>query len=72
MPSTDSTPPHPPPRCPQLPFDPFSKQPKMSYKDGYQKQYFALDSFEGGARQLKDYAATLRMPCELRGDASVA
>lgn len=27
-------------------FDPFAPQPKMSYKDGYQKRYFVLDSFE--------------------------
>jgi phenylalanine-4-hydroxylase len=29
-----------------VPFDPFATQPKMSYKDGYQKRYFVLDSFE--------------------------
>jgi phenylalanine-4-hydroxylase len=29
-----------------VPFDPFAPQPKMSYKDGYQKRYFVLDSFE--------------------------
>jgi hypothetical protein len=29
-------------------FDPFSAQPKMSYKDGYQKRYFVLDSFQVG------------------------
>jgi hypothetical protein len=32
----------------------------MSYKDGYQKKYFVLDSFQEGARQLKEYAAHLR------------
>jgi phenylalanine-4-hydroxylase len=31
-----------------VPFDPFSPQPKMSYKDGYQKRYFVLDSFQVG------------------------
>lgn len=31
-----------------VPFDPFGAQPKMSYKDGYQKRYFVLDSFEVG------------------------
>jgi phenylalanine-4-hydroxylase len=30
------------------PFDPFKAQPKMSYKDGYQKRYFVLDSFQVG------------------------
>ena len=29
-----------------VPFDPFAKQPKMSYKDGFQRRYFVLDSFE--------------------------
>jgi hypothetical protein len=29
-----------------VPFDPSAPQPKMSYKDGYQKRYFVLDSFE--------------------------
>ena len=29
-----------------VPFDPFAPQPKMSYKDGYQKRYFVLESFE--------------------------
>lgn len=42
------------------PFDPFAPQPKMSYKDGYQKKYFVLDSFQEGARQLKEYAAHLK------------
>jgi len=31
-----------------LPFDPFTAQPKMSYKDGCQKKYFVLESFEVG------------------------
>jgi phenylalanine-4-hydroxylase len=43
-----------------VPFDPFATQPKMSYKDGYQKRYFVLDSFEAGLQQLRDYAATLK------------
>ena len=41
------------------PLDPFAPQPKMSYKDGYQKTYFVLDSFESGSKLLKDYAASL-------------
>ena len=40
--------------------DPYAKQPKMSYKDGYQKHYFALESFEGGAALLKEFAGTMR------------
>ena len=44
------------------PFDPFAKQPKMSYKDGYQKRYFVLNSFEDGAQQLKDYCASITSP----------
>jgi phenylalanine-4-hydroxylase len=42
------------------PLDPFKPQPKMSYKDGYQKKYFVLDSFESGLQQLRDYAAYLK------------
>jgi len=38
-----------------VPFDPFQKLPAMSYKDGYQKQYFVLESFEDGAEKLKVY-----------------
>jgi phenylalanine-4-hydroxylase len=38
------------------PFDPFSAQPKMSYKDGYQKRYFVLDSFQVGHRVVKVFA----------------
>jgi len=55
-----------------VPFDPFSKQPKMSYKDGYQQQYFVLESFEDGAAKIRDLAATLHLPESLRGDASQA
>ncbi len=47
------------------PFDPFQKQPKMSYKDGYQKRYFVLDSFHEGAEQLKAYCASLHLPDNL-------
>ena len=41
------------------PLDPWHKLPKMSYKDGYQKQYFCLDSFEEGAALLEGVAATI-------------
>ena len=44
------------------PFDPFQKQPKMSYKDGYQKGYFVLDSFEKGAQQLHEYCRAITPP----------
>lgn len=54
------------------PLDPFKPKPKMSYKDGYQKRYFVLQSFDQGAQLLRDYAAQLRLPEDLRGDASVA
>lgn len=40
-------------------FDPFTAQPKMSYKDGFQKGYFVLDSFERGAEQLMDYCKSI-------------
>eukprot|EP00195_Chlamydomonas_chlamydogama_P000269 CAMPEP_0202921848 /NCGR_PEP_ID=MMETSP1392-20130828/77612_1 /ASSEMBLY_ACC=CAM_ASM_000868 /TAXON_ID=225041 /ORGANISM="Chlamydomonas chlamydogama, Strain SAG 11-48b" /LENGTH=334 /DNA_ID=CAMNT_0049615447 /DNA_START=129 /DNA_END=1134 /DNA_ORIENTATION=- len=53
-------------------FDPFSPQPKMSYKDGYQRRYYVLDSFESGTAKLRQYATSIRLPEELRGDASVA
>lgn len=48
-------------------YDPFSKQPKMSYKDGYQTRYFVIDSFERGAQQLRDYCASLQkdLPSEV-------
>lgn len=45
-----------------LDFDPFSPQPKMSYKDGYQKQYFVLNSFQEGAQQLLDYCFSITDP----------
>jgi len=38
-----------------LPFDPFSKLPAMNYKDGYQKKYFVLESFDDGAERLRQY-----------------
>ena len=37
------------------PFDPFAKLPPMSYKDGYQKRYFVLESFADGAARIKEY-----------------
>ncbi|KAL3160002.1 hypothetical protein ABBQ38_010389 [Trebouxia sp. C0009 RCD-2024] len=43
-------------------FDPFVPQPKMSYKDGYQKQYFVLNSFQEGAKQLLDYCLSITDP----------
>lgn len=43
-----------------LPFDPFRPLPKMSYRDGFQKAYFVLPSFEEGVRLLRDYAAAVR------------
>ncbi|GBF97155.1 chloroplast phenylalanine hydroxylase [Raphidocelis subcapitata] len=43
-------------------FDPYAPQPKMSYKDGYQRRYFALDSFQEGARLLQRYAAAPAVP----------
>ena len=44
------------------PFNPFQKQPKMSYKDGYQKGYFVLESFEKGAEQLHEYCRAITPP----------
>lgn len=41
------------------PFDPFSRQPEFSYKDGYQTSYIALESFEDGAKKFKQYANTI-------------
>lgn len=50
------------------PFDPFQKQPKMSYNEGYQKEYAVLESFEDGAARLRDYCRTLHvdLPEEVR------
>ena len=42
-----------------VPLDPYIPQPKMSYKDGFQQRYFALQSFKAGADLLEDYAASL-------------
>lgn len=44
------------------PFDPFAKQPKMSYKDGFQQRYFLLESFEDGAAKLRAYCDSLHLP----------
>lgn len=41
-------------------FDPFSKLPKMSYKDGYQRKYFVLESFQDGAAKLKEFCAHIQ------------
>ena len=38
------------------PLDPWAKQPKMSYKDGFQKKYFVLSSFEEGSEVLRRYS----------------
>ena len=35
-------------------------QPKMSYKDGYQKAYFVLDSFEDAEQKIKALAQSIR------------
>jgi len=40
------------------PLDPWAKQPKMSYKDGFQKKYFVLNSFEEGSELLREYSQT--------------
>lgn len=34
----------------------------MSYKDGYQKHYFVLNSFQEGAKQLLDYCYSITDP----------
>lgn len=44
------------------PFDPFAPQPKMSYKDGFQKAYVVLESFEEAAQLLRDYCASIAKP----------
>lgn len=51
-------------------FDPFAKQPKMSYSDGYQKTYAVLESFEDGAAKLAAYCDTLHL--QLPQDVRVA
>ena len=55
-----------------LPFDPYAPQPRMSYKDGFQRRYFVLNSFAEGARLLQDYARALALPEGLRGNPSRA
>jgi hypothetical protein len=40
------------------PFDPFSPQPKMIHKGGYQPRYFVVDSFE--VRGIRARAAAQR------------
>mmetsp|Transcript_228 Transcript_228/g.361 ORF Transcript_228/g.361 Transcript_228/m.361 type:complete len:350 (+) Transcript_228:198-1247(+) len=40
-------------------FDPFAPQPKMSYKDGFQQAYFALESFQDAASKIQALAATI-------------
>lgn len=47
------------------PFDPFAPQPKMSYKDGVQKRYMSLDSFEAGRELLLEYCAATT-PADVR------
>ncbi|KAF5842433.1 aromatic amino acid hydroxylase [Dunaliella salina] len=47
-----------------LPFDPFQKLPKMSYKDGYQKAYFILDSFEDAEQKLRALARAMKDPVQ--------
>ena len=48
-----------------LPFDPYCKQPKMSYKDGFQKKYFVLESFQDGTDKLRDFANDMENGWEL-------
>lgn len=38
------------------PLDLTKPMPKLSYKDGYQKRYFCLDSFIDGAAMLTEFA----------------
>ncbi|KAG2487556.1 hypothetical protein HYH03_013835 [Edaphochlamys debaryana] len=54
------------------PLDPFKPQPKMSYKDGFQKRYYVLESFEAGSRLLQGYATSLALPEQLRGNPGLA
>uniref|UniRef100_A0A7S3QR79 phenylalanine 4-monooxygenase n=1 Tax=Dunaliella tertiolecta TaxID=3047 RepID=A0A7S3QR79_DUNTE len=50
-------------RIPELlPFDPFQKLPKMSYKDGYQKAYYVLNSFEDAEQKLRELARAMKDP----------
>eukprot|EP00245_Coleochaete_scutata_P008778 TRINITY_DN2742_c0_g2_i1.p1 TRINITY_DN2742_c0_g2~~TRINITY_DN2742_c0_g2_i1.p1 ORF type:complete len:162 (+),score=30.28 TRINITY_DN2742_c0_g2_i1:65-487(+) len=43
-----------------LELDPFAKLPKMSYKDGFQKQYFLCSSFSDVATKLRAYAKSIQ------------
>lgn len=47
------------------PFDPCAKQPKMAYKDGYQRGYFVLDSFSEGAHQLQKFCKGMEFRSEI-------
>ena len=49
-------------------FDPFAPLPRMSYKDGYQKHYFVLNSFEEGAVRLREYCNHVQtmLPSDVR------
>ena len=47
------------------PFDPFAPQPRMSYKDGVQKRYQSLESFEAGRELLLEYCAATT-PADVR------
>jgi phenylalanine-4-hydroxylase len=51
-----------------LRFDPFSKLPPISYKDGCQGRYYYLESFEAGAARLQSYCDHLqaRLPDEAK------
>ena len=40
--------------------NPWSPLPKMSYKDGHQKRYFCLDSFEDGRKLLHALALEIQ------------
>ena len=46
-------------------FNPYMKQPKMSYKDGFQKKYFVLDSFKDGTDKLRNFANDMENGWEL-------
>ena len=46
-------------------FDPYKRQPKMSYKDGFQKKYFVLESFQDGTDKLRDFANDMENGWEL-------
>lgn len=56
-----------------VPLDPFQKMPKMSYKDGYQKQYFLCESFADAAAKLRAYSRSILKPevLKMNGIASI-